>query len=181
MISGSRITVLLNAYLSAAYRGHEAFDHAAGVAAVRAKQPTGREAQRLAEILSGEELRRSGSVVLRFVAAEAPGARWQVECEVHGTCVGHATQRLAIDWMREPGGWCEECRGSLSDIAAGLDFSDPEDRADMRLAVESHYRNAKVEVLRRALADRGGKPDKRMDRWSLIRAIAETYIRQQPG
>jgi hypothetical protein len=52
-------------------------------------------------------------VSLSLEPNEDPSCRWQTDCE-HGNCVGHATRRLALEWLSVPWEWCEECRRLLA-------------------------------------------------------------------
>jgi hypothetical protein len=43
--------------------------------------------------------------------ADGGASKWYTVCDVHGSCVGHSSRRLAVSWSSVPADWCEFCAG----------------------------------------------------------------------
>lgn len=48
-----------------------------------------------------------------------PETPWVTVCEAHGSCVCHGTLALAMSWLPDPTGWCDDCREADAAKAVG--------------------------------------------------------------
>lgn len=67
-----------------------------------------------------------GWVVVYRAAAQGVdvgGLRYAVSCEMHSTVVGDATRASALESMRRPDNFCDECRDAVDALAAAAPVS----------------------------------------------------------